>query len=37
MEQDVEIELAGDWSGKYQKPKNSGFRKYNQKTIKFHW
>lgn len=37
MEQDVEIKLAGDWSGKDQKQKDSGLRKCNQKTVKFHW
>ena len=36
MGQDVEIELAGDRSGKDQNPKNSGLRKHNQKTIEFH-
>lgn len=37
MEQDVEIKLAGDWSQKDQKQKDSGLRKCNQKTVKFHW
>lgn len=37
MEQDVEIKLAGDWSGKDQKQKDSGFRECNQKTVQFHW
>lgn len=29
--------MAGDWSGEDQKQKDSGLRKYNQKTVKFHW
>lgn len=37
MEQDAEIKLAGDWRGKDQKQKDSGLRKCNQKTVKFHW
>ena len=37
MEQDLELKLAGDWSGEDQKQKDSGLRKYNQKTVKFHW
>lgn len=37
MEQDIELKLAGYWSGEDQKQKDSGLRKYNEKTVKFQW